>query len=134
MPKPTIKPHKGTNPAPSVENDALECSRIRNELCGLLKKMGGYEPAVDDFYVDQIAESRIALKKAGIFLKSQTATEFTFTRVTDVKAKFTKIIGDAYDRLGISRRSRLADRDKTEAVAVVKNSMLEAMRIAESNQ
>jgi len=96
--------------------------------------MGGYEPAVDDFYVDQIAESRIALKKAGIFLKSQTATEFTFTRVTDVKAKFTKIIGDAYDRLGISRRSRLADRDKTEAVAVVKNSMLEAMRIAESNQ
>jgi len=96
--------------------------------------MDGYEPVVDNYYVDLIAKSRIASKKAGIILNSKAATEFTFSRVADAHAKYAKIIDEAYDRLGISRRARLTGQEKTETAAVVTNSLLEALRIAESDQ
>ena len=96
--------------------------------------MEGYEPAVDDIYIDQIVESIISSKKVGIFLKSETATEFTFSRVADAQVKFAKIINDASDQLSISRRDRLAGQDRSELMTELKHALLEALRNAESDQ
>jgi hypothetical protein len=82
-------------------------------MCTYLTKVGGYEPAVDDINVDLIAEGKIFFKKVGSFLKSEAATEITFSRVVDAQQKYAKIINDAYYKLGISRRDRLIDQDQT---------------------
>jgi hypothetical protein len=98
-----------------TDTDALEYSRIRDQLCTFLRKAKRYEPAVDDIQVDLIVESIISLKKVGTFLKSKNATEFTFSRVADAQMKYAKIINDAFDHLSISRRDRPIGQDQANA-------------------
>ena len=90
-----------------TQTDAREYSRIRNKLRRFLKKECETNvPVIDDIYIDQIIESIKAMRKVGMFLKSDTADEFTFSRVADAQTKFAKIINDAFNQLAISRRDR----------------------------
>jgi len=90
------------------ETDPHEYSRIRNGLRRFLKKKcEASEPVIDDIFINIIIESMIAYKKVGLFLKSETATEYTFSRVVDAQMKYAKIINDAFNQLAISRRDRI---------------------------
>lgn len=90
-----------------TEKDAAEYERIRNEMIKVLEKMGGYEPAIDDLHIDQIARTAIYLKKIESFVDSPLATSDTYSRVTDSKLKMAKMIENAIRQLALSRRDRL---------------------------
>jgi len=127
-------PRTGSKPTLLKGDDTLEYSRIKNKLCSALRKVEAYEPAIDDIYIDQIVESIISSRKVGHLIKSETATEFTFSRVADAQVKFAKIIKDAFTQLCISRRDRLTDQDKTENLAEFRKALSEVLRISDPVQ
>ena len=98
---------------PFTGNDAQEYFRIRSGLIELLEERGGYEPAIHDLFLDQVARHTIFLKRSDMFLLSDKASEHTFVSVADAKVKFAKIIDNALNKLGLSQQNRLTD--QTEA-------------------
>ncbi len=109
---------------PFTGNYALEYSAIRSRLSEVLKRFGGYEAAIDDLYLDQIATNTIFLRMADGFLMSNKANEYTFTRMADAKVKLTKIINTALNELAISPRSRLTNQTEAGLMAELKEIVL----------
>ncbi len=99
-----------------TEKDVPEYERTRNALVKVLEKMGGYEPAIDDILVDQIARTAIQVRNVEIFLDSEQSTVDTYSIVADSKLKLMKIIENAYRELAISRRDRLGDQTESDLV------------------
>jgi hypothetical protein len=99
-----------------TEKDVAEYERTRGPIISALEKMGGYEPAVDDYYVDLIARTMIYAKKTEIFLDSDTADVDTYASVAYTKLKFAKIIETSIRQLALNRRDRLGDQTESDLV------------------
>ena len=112
------------NRATRIASSGSERERLRNRLVRALKKAGEYQPAVDDFLIDQIVRNTIHSKNAEKFLNSN-ATELTYSRVADALAKFSKIINDAFHNLAITRRCRLMGEDETGIIKQLEKEILE---------
>ncbi|MGA3110379.1 MAG: hypothetical protein ABSD99_13185, partial [Candidatus Bathyarchaeia archaeon] len=63
------------------DEDQPELERLKNGIIKLLKKFGGYEPALDDILIEQIASSTIYWKKVERFLDTASATEYTYASI-----------------------------------------------------
>lgn len=113
------------------EKDVAEYERTRKELVKVLEKMGGYEPAVDDIHIDQIARIAIYAKRVEIFLDSNTANEDTYFRVTDTKLKLSKIIDNAMHQLALSRRDRMGKQTEASLMIELREAMLRGLKAAE---
>jgi hypothetical protein len=105
--------HVGGPPAKVVKQELLtkkdvpEYERTRYKLVKVLEKAGGYEPAIDDILIDQIARTAIQAKNVEVFLDSKRPTVDTYSAVADSKLKLMKIIENATRELALSRRDRL---------------------------
>jgi len=127
----------GGAPGPVVKveklqrKDAGEYERIRSELVKVLEKMGGYEPAVDNIHIDQIARTAIYATKVEIFLDSAQATASTYSRVTDTKLKLSKIIDNAMRQLALARRDRMGKQTESSLVNELREAMLRGLGPAE---
>lgn len=95
------------------EKDLAEYERTRSEIIKVLERHGGYEPAIDDLYVSQIATTAIYLKRIEYFVDSDLATEDTYSSVTDTKLKMGKIIENAVRQLALSRRDRISKQNQS---------------------
>ena len=120
----------GGAPGPVVKmeklqrKDAAEYERIRSELVEVLEKMGGYEPAVDNIHIDQIARTAIYATKVEVFLDSAQATANTYSRVTDTKLKLSKIIDNAMRQLALARRDRMGKQTESSLMNELREAML----------
>jgi hypothetical protein len=125
IPKPVVKMPLLT------KKDQPEYERIRNELVKALQKMGGYEPAVDDLYIDQIAGIAVYAKKVEIYLDADTATEDTYFRVTDTKLKQSKMIDNAIHQLALARRDRLGKQTESSIMNQLRQAVMRKLKPAE---
>lgn len=110
-----------------TKQDAAEYERTRSEIIKVLEKMGGYEPAIDDLHVDQIARTTIYLKKIEFFVDSPLATSDTYSSVTDSKLKMMKSIENAIGQLALSRRDRLGKQTQSSLENELKEATLRAV-------
>jgi hypothetical protein len=106
--------------------DEPEYDRIRSELIKVLRKLGGYEPGVDDIYVDEIARASVYLKKTEIFLDA--GTEDTYSKMADTRLKVRKTIDDAMNQLAITRRQRLANKTEGDVREELKQALLRGLK------
>jgi hypothetical protein len=106
--------------------DEPEHDRIRSELIKVLRKLGGYEPGVDDIYVDEIARASVYLKKTEIFL--DVGTEDTYSKMADTRLKVRKTIDDAMNQLAITRRQRLANKTEGDIREELKQALLRGLK------
>ena len=109
-------------------DDEPECERIKSELMKTLRKLGGYEPAVDDIYIDEIARTSIYLKHLEVFLDDENATYTTYQHVTDSRLKMRKTIDDAMNQLAITRRQRLANKTEGDIREELKQALLRGLK------
>lgn len=86
--------------------DIPEIERVANGIIKILKKFGRYEPEVDDIWVYRIANATFYLKKTECFLDAPTATEHTYSRITEIQTKQQAMIEHAMEQLALSRRDR----------------------------
>ena len=113
-----------------TRKDQPEYNRIRNELVKVLEKAGGYEPAVDDIHIDQIARIAVYTKKVESYLDSDLATVDTHSRVTDIKLKQSKMIDNALHQLAIARRDRIDKQTETGLMNELRAAMLKELKTA----
>ncbi len=97
-----------------TQKDAPEYERTRNAIVKALEKMGGYEPAVDDHYIEEIARTAIYAKRVEVFLDAETASLDTYSSVAYAKLKFSKIIENAIHQLALNRRDRLGKQTQSD--------------------
>ena len=105
---------------------------MKREMPEVLRRLGGYEPAVDDICIEQIARATIYSKRIEIFLDSDNATEFTYTRVTDSKVKLSKTIDNAMHELAVSRRDRMNKQTEGSLMSELREALLKALRSREA--
>ncbi len=113
-----------------TEKDVPEYERTKNALVKVLEKMGGYEPAIDDILVDQIARTTIQVKNVEIFLDSEQSTVDTYSIVADSKLKLMKIIENAIRELALSRRERLGNQTESSLMQQIKEELLRGSKPA----
>jgi hypothetical protein len=113
-----------------TEKDVPEYERTRNGLVKVLEKVGGYEPAVDDILVDQIARTEIQVRNVEIFLDSEQSTVDTYSIVADSKLKLMKIIDNAIHGLALSRRDRLGNQTESSLMRMIKEELLRGKKPA----
>ena len=109
--------------------DAAEYEKIRTEIVNVLEKTGGYEPAVDNLYIDRIASTAIYARKLETFLDSSQATARTYAQVTDTKLKLSKIIDSAMHQLALTRRDRIGKETESNFVNELKQGMSKALEV-----
>lgn len=97
-----------------TKKDVPEYERTKNALVKVLEKAGGYEPAIDDILIDQIARTAIQAKNVEAFLDSKHSTVDTYSVVADSKLKLMKIIENATRELALSRRDRLGKQTQSD--------------------
>ena len=112
------------------KKDAAEYQKLRNEIINVLEKSGGYEPAVDNLYIDRIASTAIYARKLETFLDSAQATARTYAQVTDTKLKLSKIIDDAMHHLALTRRDRISKQTESNFVNELKQALQKALEPA----
>jgi hypothetical protein len=112
----------------TTSEDQPELDRIKKGIIKLLKKFGGYEPALDDILVEQIASSTIYYKRAERFLDATSATEFTYARIADSKMKLQKMIETAMQELALSRRDRLTQQGQTDFTRQLQEAIAKAKK------
>jgi hypothetical protein len=112
------------------EKDVLEYDRIRRELIKVLERLGGYEPAADDLFVDQIARNAIYSRKVEFFLDAPTANEHTYAAVTDTKLKLSKIVEKAMQQLALSRRDRMGNQNQANIMTELREALLRGLKNA----
>jgi hypothetical protein len=112
-------------------DDVSEYERIRSELVNVLERMGGYEPAVDNIHIDEIARTAIDARKVEVFLDSAHATANTYSRVTDTKLKLSKIIDNAMHQLALARRDRIGRQTESSLMNELRKAMLRGLGSAE---
>jgi hypothetical protein len=108
------------------DEDKPEHERLRKGIIQLLKRFGGYEPALDDILIEQIASSTIYYKKIERFLDTASATEYTYASIADSKVKWQKTIQTAMRELALSRRDRLSQQDQTNLTRLLKEAIAKA--------
>jgi hypothetical protein len=108
------------------KEDEPEYERIVSELVKVLRKLGGYEPGVDDIYVEEIARASVYLKKTEVFLDA--GTEDTYSKMADARVKVRKTIDDAMNELAITRRQRLANRTEGDIREELKQALLRGLK------
>lgn len=87
--------------------DIPEIERVAKDIIKILRKFGRYEPEVDDIWVYRIANATFYLKKTECFLDAPTATEHTYSRITEIQTKQQAMIEHAMEQLALSRRDRI---------------------------
>jgi hypothetical protein len=90
-----------------TEKDAKEYEAVKAGLIAELKKLGSYEPEVDDLQVEEIARATIYMRNLEKQLDSENANAETYSRVTDSQAKLRKIIESAFHELAVTRKERI---------------------------
>lgn len=113
-----------------LEKDTPEYDKIRRELIRVLERLGGYEPAADDIFVDQIARNAIYSRKIEFFLDAPTANEHTYAAVTDTKLKLSKIVEKAMQQLALSRRDRLSNQSQANVMTELREALLRGLKNA----
>lgn len=111
-----------------TKKDASEYNRIRGELVKVLERMGGYEPAVDDKYIDRIARLTIYTNKVEMYIDSNNATVDTYVKVTDIKLKQSKMLDMAINQLALARRDRLGKQTESSLMNELREAMLRGMK------
>ena len=109
-----------------TKKDVPEYERTRNALVRVLEKAGGYEPAIDDILVDQIARTAIQAKNVEVYLDSKRPTVDTYAVVADSKLKLMKIIENLTRELALSRRERLGKQTQSDVMEQIKQALEEA--------
>ncbi len=112
-----------------TQKDVAECERTKSGLVRVLEKLGGYESAVDDILIDQIAHNLIYLNKVELFLDSEHSTEDTYSVVADSKLKLMKIIDNSIRELALSRRDRLGKQSEAGLERKMKEEFLRVMKL-----
>ncbi|MGD0177635.1 MAG: hypothetical protein ABSA50_02150 [Candidatus Bathyarchaeia archaeon] len=126
--------HVGGPPAKVVKQELLtkkdvpEYERTRYKLVKVLEKAGGYEPAIDDILIDQIARTAIQAKNLEVFLDSKQSTVDTYSVVADSKLKLMKIIENATRELALSRRDRLGKQTQSDIMEQIRQALEEAQK------
>lgn len=90
-----------------TRKDAKEYETVKAGLIGQLKKLGSYEPEVDNLEIDAIARATIYMRNLERLLDSEKANPETYSRVTDSQAKLRKIIDSALQGLALTRKARM---------------------------
>ena len=111
-----------------TEKDAKEYETVKAGLIAELKKLGNYEPEVDDLQVDAIARATIYMRNLEKLLDSEKANAETYSRVTDAQAKLRKIIEGAFHELAVSRRERIANQAGKAGEEELAKLILEALK------
>jgi ATP-dependent Lon protease len=111
-----------------TKKDVPEYERTRYKLVKVLEKLGGYEPAIDDIFIDQIARTAIQAKNAEVFLDSKHSTADTYSVVSDSKLKLMKIIENLTRELALSRRERLGTQTQSDIMEQIKQALEEAQK------
>jgi hypothetical protein len=106
-----------------TEKNRPEYERTRNAIVKALQRMGGYEPAIDDYYVDEIARNAIYAKKIETFLDSDTANVDTYSSVAYTKQKFAKMIENAIHQLALNRRDRLGNQTQSDMMRELRKAL-----------
>src|SRR3972149_3602012 len=114
-----------------TEDERGEDERGKRELPEVLKKLGGYEPGAAELCIAQIAKATIYSRRVEIFLDSDTATEYTYARVTDIKLKLWKTLDDAIRELAVSRRDRIAKETEAGLMNELREAMLRELKRSE---
>jgi hypothetical protein len=113
------------------EVDVPEFERVKQQLVKVLKRLGGYEPGVDEFYVEEIARASIYLRHLEVFLDSDKATDVTYMRVTDARLKLRSNIDTAMHHLAIRRRDRLANKTENDIRKELQAAILRGLKHGE---
>lgn len=113
------------------QKDVAEYDRTRSEIIKVLEKVGGYEPAIDDIYVAQIATTTIYLKRIEFFVDSDLATSDTYASVTDTKLKMGKIIENAVRQLALSRRDRIGNQTESSLMNELREGLEQVLKNGE---
>jgi hypothetical protein len=113
-----------------LEKDRPEYVQIRRELIKVLDRLGGYEPAADDIFVDEIARTAMYARKVEFFLDAPTANEHTYAAVTDTKLKLSKIVENSMRELALTRRYRLDNRKQVSIVTELREALLRGLKNA----
>lgn len=113
-----------------TEKDVPEYERTKNALVKVLERVGGYEPAIDDILVDQIARTAIQVRNVEIFLDSELSTVDTYSIVADSKLKLMKIIENAIRDLALGRRDRLGNQTESSLMRTIKEELLRGKKPA----
>lgn len=111
-----------------TKKDVPEYERTKNALVKVLEKAGGYEPAIDDILIDQIARTAIQAKNVEVFLDSKRPTVDTYSVVADSKLKLMKIIENLTRELALSRRDRLGKQTQSDIMEQIKQALEEAQK------
>ncbi len=112
-----------------TQKDVAEYERTKSGLLKVLEKLGGYEPAVDDIHIDQIARNLIYLNKVEFYLDSEHSTEDTYAVVADSKLKLMKMIDNAIRELALSRRDRLDKQSEAGLERTMREEFLRVMKL-----
>jgi hypothetical protein len=113
-----------------LEKDTPEYRQIRRALIKVLERLGGYEPAADDIFIDEIARNTIYARNVELFLDAPTANEHTYAAVTDTKLKLAKIVENAMRELALSRRDRLGNRNQASMMTELREALLRGLKNA----
>jgi hypothetical protein len=108
--------------------DAKEYEAVKAGLIGELKKLGSYEPEVDDLEIDAIARATIYMRNLERLLDSEKANDETYSRVTDSQAKLRKIIESALQGLAVTRKERITTQAGKAGEEELAKLILEALK------
>jgi hypothetical protein len=111
---------------PAEATHEPEEKRLRNGIIALLQKFGGYEPAVDDILVNEIASCTIYWKKLEALLDAPTATPQTYSHIADAKIKFQKMAESALEKLALTRRDRIGQQGASDLESQLREARLKA--------
>ena len=111
-----------------TEKDAKEYEAVKAGLISELKKLGSYEPEVDDLQVDAIARATIYMRNVEKVLDSEKADTEAYSRVADSQVKLRKIIEIALQELAITRKDRIATQAGKVGEEELAKLILEALK------
>jgi hypothetical protein len=111
-----------------TEMDAKEYEAVKAGLISELKKLGSYEPEVDDLQVDAIARATIYMRNLEKVLDSEKADPEAYSRVADSQVKLRKIIEIALQELAITRKDRIATQAGKVGEEELAKLILEALK------
>jgi hypothetical protein len=111
-----------------TKKDAKEYETVKAGLIGELKKLGSYEPDVDDLEIDAIARATIYMRNLERLLDSEHANDETYSRVTDSQAKLRKIIESALQGLALTRKERITTQAGKAGEEELARLILEALK------
>ena len=111
-----------------TEKDAKEYETVKAGLVRELKKLGSYEPEVDDLEIDAIARATIYMRNLEKLLDSEKANPETYSRVTDSQAKLRKIIDSAFQGLAVTRKERITTQAGKAGEEELAKLILEALK------